>query len=883
MVPRLTPAPLLALASTLALAPLFGPAAHAAPSRVDLIEHLFGASNVNAVVGNGRLTVGLSTHGDASVLSWPSPSYCDQLLHIGRNDLEVREDPTRTMAAADTMGAFVAVRVTTAAGTRVHLPRSDRDGAGGLVWTATQAFPDPRAAHLVTTFTSRTESFDLVVDDVVDKDRDVWVRRVEVVPHGGAAITDVEVLGYWNLSPTVSRIPQLPLADWAMDAFNDYAGLWSAADQALVHYRPAGRGDLTQLTDLVVRPPIDFGPVGEALATGPIDASRAATLVTALEAEPAGVYAVITSPDPIVGHQVGFDDTPTCALLDDLADNVRALPDVFEGLTLPLDPGLVDVLRCDLTAAGLAAENGWSTLPRSAFSDLADGVLEGASGAAGQVDSALAVQASAVDGRFRATLALGFGATLAAARTASKTLSSDNIAALALSLPAETRLPAREPLKTVAARALVNLLLAQDANTGAIVASVARQAPYGLDWPRDGAFFTAALDVAGLAPRASKRVPWLLSTQRTLPVAAEPLINGAPPPDPDDPTATTYPAGAWEMNYYADGLVGGNIRWEIDNTALVVWSLCDHARYLTEGDGASESPRAAHEAAIFPHVRAATDLLARWRDPATGLQAPASEDDNAAYTQTLHGAITTWAALDAAAKLAAARPDLDTTQRGAVWSARADGLRQAILTHLVDDSTHRFREGLDEAQNPGNAAGGPSAWALWPARFLRADVPAEAELRNATEAWLLDLAEARLDPANGGSAYVAKLLVAVALSTTDPARKARAEALLERLATTTSSPDTRVFGEVFAGIDTNADGTADAFSPRVANPHVWAGTLVYLSAMALEAPERFTDPLASPPSVETEGGGCTLTRETLWSLLALALIAGGRRAMRTTR
>ena len=28
-----------------------------------------------------------------------------------------------------------------------------------------------------------------------------------------------------------------------------------------------------------------------------------------------------------------------------------------------------------------------------------------------------------------------------------------------------------------------------------IVASVARQAPYGLDWPRDGAFFDYALDV----------------------------------------------------------------------------------------------------------------------------------------------------------------------------------------------------------------------------------------------------------------------------------------------------------------------------------------------------------------------------------------------------
>jgi len=827
-----------------------------AASTVDLIEHLFGASNVNGVVGNGRLTVGISALGDGTVLSWPSPSYCDQLLHLGRNDLDVRS--SRNLAAAESMGTFIGVRVTIDGVTSVVFPRADP------AWRVAQSFPDARSAALRTVFTKVDAPFEIVVDDHVALQADVWVRRVTVIPNASKALQAVEVLGYWNLSPTVSRVPQLPLADWAMDAFNDYAAVWSKADQAVVHYRPAGRGDIASVPNLVVRPDIDFGPIGEALVGGPVDADEAAALVTGLAAEPDGVYLAIASDEAVVGHQVGSDETPVCALLDVLADNIKALPAAFPGLTLPLDPALVDVLRCDIDAASVAASNGWTQLPTAAFDDLQDGVLEGAFAAAGQVDTALAVTARADGAGFVATFRLGAGKTAAAALDLS-VAATDQV----LSLPATTRLPSDPAVREVAVRALVNLMLAQDAATGAIVASVSRQAPYALDWPRDGAFFTAALDVAGLSDKASRRVPWLLTTQRTIAVPAEALINPPPPKDPDDGDTGTYPAGAWEMNYYADGLPGGNIRWEIDNTGLVVWSLVDHARYL-------EGPeRAAHEAAIFPAVTRAADLLARWRDPTTGLQAAASEDDNAVYTQTLHGAITTWAALDAAQRLAAARPELDLTNRQAVWAARADELRAAILTHLVDPVSHRFKEGLNEANNPGNAAGGPSAWALWPARFLRAEVPAEAQIRAATEAWLLDLTEMRLDPANGGSAYLAKLLVAVAISTTDPARKTKTRELLERLATTTASPDTKVFGEVFVGVDSDGDGTADAFSPRVSNPHVWAGTLVYLAAMALDAPERFDDPLAPEPKpLTSEGGGCTGgANNELWLALAFARMA----------
>ncbi|MEE2644751.1 MAG: hypothetical protein VYD19_07440, partial [Myxococcota bacterium] len=39
----------------------------------DAVERIFGASNVNAITGHGRLSVGLSRDGDLTVLTWPSP------------------------------------------------------------------------------------------------------------------------------------------------------------------------------------------------------------------------------------------------------------------------------------------------------------------------------------------------------------------------------------------------------------------------------------------------------------------------------------------------------------------------------------------------------------------------------------------------------------------------------------------------------------------------------------------------------------------------------------------------------------------------------------------------------------------------------------------
>jgi hypothetical protein len=46
-------------------------------------------------------------------------------------------------------------------------------------------------------------------------------------------------------------------------------------------------------------------------------------------------------------------------------------------------------------------------------------------------------------------------------------------------------------------------------------------------------------------------------------------------------------------------------------------------------------------------------------------------------------------------------------------------------------------------------------------------------------------------------------------------------------------------GEVFAAVDDDGDGEMDRFDNRVATPHLWAATLVYLTPMASDRPELF--------------------------------------------
>ena len=275
--------------------------------------------------------------------------------------------------------------------------------------------------------------------------------------------------------------------------------------------------------------------------------------------------------------------------------------------------------------------------------------------------------------------------------------------------------------------------------------------------------------------------------------------------DPDTGSTDTYPAFAWEMNYYTDGLPGGVFRFEIDNTAFSLWAIVAHVGWLDE-----EAP-ADYLRRHWPAIKGAADLLTRWRDAETE-HAPAQEDDNDDYTQTLHGSVTTFGAIDIAARAARL---LGEDEDAARWETRAEEQGGAILTHQFDAGTGLFISEAASEVNPGSKSSGPTAWALWPCHLLPPEDARMAQMQAD-----LDAVTPIINLEEGGGAYDEKRLTRHR-GQRGPGDQRGARELNRDLSLSGNSdrPLWKVVVEV--------DGVA---GQRVANPHLSEGTLFYLSA-----------------------------------------------------
>jgi hypothetical protein len=880
--------PTTALAAA-ALAVLFTEDARAdAPNEIDLTEHIFGASNVNAVAGQGGLTAGISIDGDLTMVSWPGPSFANQILYLSSNDLTARSEPH--FGALDGMGSYVGLRITTSAGSR---PVWLRDGS----FTHVQRYTQPDAPVVETTFARADLGLTVVLTDIIGPDVDLLTRRVVVTRSPSSPVTAASLVVYENLSPTLSRIPQAPIADWLLGWANDFVAVYDKTAAAIVHVHPSNVGVLSGLVDITADPTtFDYGPIDGLMKGSPTDAQVDAFLASLDTAFAPGVAAIVTTEPPPTSFQVGSDATPFCAQAGKLATNIQALPVVFH------DPSLSTYITaisgpatCTDSLPRVRAARGWTWSPTDALADLeAGGALSGSRLAACQTNGALVAPlefsgdtaegaALFAFGRSvaaaRATLAKGTSAPAAARQTAAEKAAHDALAGAPLpdaSLGAMTSL--------VAQRALVNIYVARDRTDSAMVASINRQPPYYLDWPRDGSFLMHALDVSGVLPWGTARGEWYATIQRETLVPFA-LISGVPPTDPDT-GVQGFPAFAWEMNYYADGTIGGPIRFEIDNTALHLWAVVVHAASLAPAD------RAKFLTAVWPTFKDALDLLIRWRDPTTGLPALANEDDQLTLTSTLHGATAVYAALVAGARLANLKGDSVTAQAAL---ARSVELRDAIVATYYDRKTGLFIASTTDAgiDNAGSTTRGDTAWLVWPARVLSdGDPRLERQLVHDMTSSLRDIRGE-----TEGSAYVMKTVVAAALLGKDGGSRDMAREAVPLLANL-ATPDTHHFGEVF--VTQHHQAGPPTFSQRVATPHVWEGTLFYLSAMALSMPDRFDPEITALPLPSTQvaaavtpAGGCgtcaavgedTRTSGRAWGLAGLAAIAlVAARALRRSR
>lgn len=793
------------------------------------IELGLGATNIEATTGNSGLTLGVSQDGDVTVFSWPSPSYWDHIHYMTTNDLDARTQPR--FGAGEQMGAFAGLAYTTADDSTVQMTWLRE-------WEREVGFSATDTAVVQTTFTHATLGVTVTQVDFVPPERDVHVRRFVVERTPGSPLDTAWILGYENFSPGLSKAEQVPLFDALIDHKNDFLAVWDDTTQAVAHFHPGDTGVNPNLNAAFEPMQRDFGPLGELLRADAVDDAAVQRAVARLDTDYApGVYIAVSALPAPDSYQIGEDPTDTCGQIDELADNVVALQEIFPDRSLPAPPEIADVVRCDDFDPLLTprSEEGWQYSAQSAYEDASDGVLSGHPLAGAQVNAALRVPLVFADGVAEATLLFAVGETWGEATATLDWARSEDIAALQQRVEAEHQSFVAElwipdeltgEMRNFMKRTFLNMRVGTDRETGAIVASISRQPSYQLDWPRDGAFFNIALDIAGQNALVTQRMDFYSSVIRTWDQLPVPLLNNPVPGWPDALGKRLFPAGSWEMNYYADGKIGGNIRLEIDNTALLVWAYVYHVGHL-------EGPeRDAYINRVWPTVKTSTDWLAGWRESETGLNWYANEDDHAEYTQGLQGSSTTYGALVSAARLATYIGEEESAE---AWLVRAGELKNAVLeTMYVEGEGFYGFPGKDGAAPSSLGAGSPY-WLSWPTgMFARDDPRFRPQLISGLEK---QLATVRGD--TPGGQYPTKVAISAALVLEESEGRSKALEIAERLATELANPHTFTLGEHYSKIENDNDPEPDGWVNGVSTPHLWSMALVYLTAVAYHHPERF--------------------------------------------
>ncbi|MDB4932218.1 MAG: hypothetical protein JWM10_4702, partial [Myxococcaceae bacterium] len=403
-----------------ALALLLATAAAAAqprPVALSAVEHALGASPVRMVAGHGRLTAGVTAEGDVAVLTWPSPSCCDQLTHLSTNDVDARTRP-RT-GVREGFGVALGLVVETAAGARVewlHDPAR---------WRAVAGYADERSLQPRVTYTRVDGGLTVTLDDAVLPSPDVLQRRVRyerTADAAGAAIRSVALMAHTNLGLTSHVVPRLPFGDVLADSRNDFGVVHDSALGAFIHFRPGDRAPINDIPSLVGATeltPDHFGPLDALLRRDGDLTADADALAASLDATfHAGVYAVVGSEPRADAFHAGREGDDFCDELGHLVDNVLALR--TSGITLPLDPGLAAGFRCadSIRPSRVSVARGWTRRTPSAWSLAATNALAGNPVAAYLNDSALRVPFTTTGMSGEARLLVAFGATAAEARTA---------------------------------------------------------------------------------------------------------------------------------------------------------------------------------------------------------------------------------------------------------------------------------------------------------------------------------------------------------------------------------------------------------------------------------------------------------------------------------
>jgi hypothetical protein len=363
----------------------------------------------------------------------------------------------------------------------------------------------------------------------------------------------------------------------------------------------------------------------------------------------------------------------------------------------------------------------------------------------------------------------------------------------------------------VAKRSILNLIQGQNKEGGCIVASVSRQPAYNFDWPRDGAFFDLALDMAGFTELVDKHHEFYSRTQ------FDKKIGFAPVRMANFQTPFYRPAGHWPSNMAADGSNGSVPRFmpfEIDETALMAWDMWRHERIL------SDEQKEKYTALMKPTLKMCADALVEYVDFKQGWTRPAIEDDGFPPGATLHGVASVLTGLASACD-AGPRWGMEQDKYNK-WSEAAAVLREGAKARIGQPDV------LERAGWRGQA------WSLWPAPiFEDYSEPAASQIKRA----LAKKIKEKKEKNTPGFAYLGEEIFTLALADQESGeyRELLAGAL-EFLTTEVPFPGTDCYGEVTLWVEFDGKRVSQQ---RTSIPHIWNGVTIYLAVMAIYEPEAF--------------------------------------------
>ena len=638
-----------------------------------------------------------------------------------------------------------------------------------VTWSVTTEYYTDNSGVLVHRFHSDEYSIDVTQVDFVHPESDVLTIAFNV--RYPDTITGVKLFFFLNPALSMKRIEFVPLSSY-MDKDKGFLLSYSRTGQYFIDYVPPSltQDSLDKLNSWL----------------GTISGENIESKIEGIgDYFGKGLYLVVGSSFPISEFQCGVDrEILQRSSIQD------AYQDLMDG---KLSENQISTNRVDLALMGNVKSGEWNAIYLSS---------------ANTQDEALSALSEVKNSGFSSLL--------------------QDILGWWENFTAKAKIPGDIPEdeKRFVLRTVITIATSMDKKTGAIVASVANQPPYFLDWPRDGAFINYFLDTVGYHDLVLKHEHFYADMQRKW--------------DYQKALTPNSPAGTFAMNFFPDGMVGGPIDFEIDETGLVLWSWCIHGKFISD-----EKERKEYYNEFYPDIKLAAEALMKCRDPDNKLQCPASEDDNIFPTQGLQGAVTEYLGLKSAAEVAGYLGKIDDMKK---WESRAEELNEAIYENLYDKKLRRFNGNFEYYGN--------GSWAMWPVELWPKNDPR----------WVgqIDYAFNTLQgnilhPSPYGSAYDAKTAVAMdyILPATDSRRDTLGE-IVHELSVNLPLKGTFHVGEAYMPI---YEGNTYHWLDVTSIPHVWEASLISLSVLAYYHPEVFEQislPVNyPPPAKKKKSAGCS--------------------------